>query len=81
MRGGLCERCAALGLIVPATEVHHKERLTRANLRDPSIALNFANLEALCKECHMAEHNKQTPRTDEDGHVDIDRLFLKRKLI
>lgn len=54
--GGLCERCAKLGLIVPADQVHHKIRLTPENLSDPSVALNWGNLEALCFDCHQAEH-------------------------
>lgn len=53
---GLCERCRAKGLIVPADEIHHKVRLTIANINDPSIALNFDNLEALCEQCHDLEH-------------------------
>lgn len=55
-KSGLCERCLQKGLIVPAREVHHKKRLTEANINDPSIALNFDNLEALCVECHEKEH-------------------------
>ena len=55
-KSGLCERCLQKGLIVPAKEVHHKKRLTEANINDPSIALNFDNLEALCTACHEKEH-------------------------
>lgn len=55
---GLCERCLANGLIVPADEVHHKIRLTKQNINDPSIALNFSNLEALCESCHDKEHEQ-----------------------
>lgn len=55
-RSGLCERCLKEGKIVPAREVHHKVRLTDKNINDPSVALNFDNLEALCFECHDKEH-------------------------
>lgn len=55
---GLCERCLAKGLIVPADEVHHKVRLTRDNINDYSISLNFDNLEALCETCHDKEHEQ-----------------------
>ena len=55
-KSGLCERCLKKGLIVPAKEVHHKKRLTDKNVNDPSVALNFANLEALCVSCHEEEH-------------------------
>jgi 5-methylcytosine-specific restriction endonuclease McrA len=47
----LCERCKASGLLVPATEVHHK-----AEVRDaPELALDLANLESLCLPCHSSE--------------------------
>lgn len=53
---GLCERCLKKGLIVPADEVHHKIRLTKENINNPQISLNFNNLEALCESCHDKEH-------------------------
>lgn len=52
----LCERCLAKGLVVPARIVHHKIYLTEENYRDPSVSLNLENLEALCQDCHNAEH-------------------------
>ena len=69
--GYLCERCAAKGLAVPGDEVHHKIRLTPQNISDPSVSLNWTNLEVLCKQCHLEEHNRQVMRTDPDGHVDL----------
>lgn len=69
--GGLCERCAAAGLIVPAEEVHHKIRLTPETLADPTIALNWDNLEALCKDCHLKEHNQRRWSVDEMGRVEL----------
>ena len=48
---GLCERCHRPGWIV-----HHKCYLTPANIDDPSVTLNFDNLEYLCQDCHNAEH-------------------------
>lgn len=71
-KGGLCERCAAKGLVVPATQVHHKTRLTPETVRDPEIALNWANLEALCDACHQAEHRPEPAwRTDAFGRVQL----------
>ena len=68
--GGLCERCKAKGLIVPAEEVHHKVHLTPANINRPEIALNWENLIALCKDCHMKEHRKEKRwKVDDDGNV------------
>ena len=68
--GGLCEECRKRGLIVPAEEVHHKIRLTPENINRPEIALNWKNLIALCKECHLKAHRKEKRWTvDEDGNV------------
>lgn len=53
---GLCERCRANGLIVPAKIVHHKEHLNESNVKDAKISLSFDNLEALCQDCHNLEH-------------------------
>ena len=53
---GLCERCLAKGYIIPARIVHHKEYLTEETIGDPKIMYGFDNLEALCLECHNAEH-------------------------
>ena len=47
----ICERCGK-----PASVVHHKTYLTEANSFDGSIAYDFNNLEALCQDCHNAEH-------------------------
>lgn len=68
--GGLCQRCAAQGRIAPATEVHHKKRLTPENIRDPRVALGWDNLEALCQDCHKKEHRPEIRwRCDAAGHV------------
>ena len=47
----LCERCGK-----PAEIAHHRRYLTAENLFDPTISLNPDNLEALCRDCHNAEH-------------------------
>ena len=69
-KSGLCEICLGKGLIVPATEVHHKIVLTSENINNPDVTLNHANLMALCDDCHHEQHVK-TPRwrCDPDGHV------------
>ena len=57
-------------MIVPAAEVHHKIHLTPENINRPEIALNWTNLIALCKDCHMIVHRKQKRWTvDKDGNV------------
>lgn len=66
----ICERCGQ-----PAEIAHHKHRLTAANLLDPDISQNPANLEALCMNCHNAEHFGQGGATaaglafDENGNI------------
>lgn len=64
-------------MIVPGEEVHHKIRLTPKNVRDPSIALNWDNLELLCKDCHIKEHRPIAWRTDEMGRVDLESVPLR----
>ena len=70
--GGLCERCEAKGIIRPARFVHHKEYISLDNITDPSVLLSFDNLEALCFDCHNAEHFKSSKRykVDEFGRVE-----------
>ena len=47
----ICERCGK-----PAEIAHHKRYITPDNLSDPAITLNADNLQALCRDCHNAEH-------------------------
>ena len=56
--GGLCERCKAKGIIEPGYIVHHKRYVTAHNITDPSVLLNYDNLELLCMNCHNEEHGK-----------------------
>lgn len=74
---GLCERCSAPGKIV-----HHKVYITLDNLNDPSITLNWDNLELLCADCHNKEHfAKHRPLReglmfDEQGNVVLDTDYI-----
>ena len=68
-KGGICERCAKKGLIVPAVHVHHKVHLTGENIGDPMIALDSSNLMALCEDCHAEQHRTKRWRCDALGHV------------
>ena len=47
----VCERCGGMARIV-----HHIRYITPGNIQDPEITLNWANLEALCMDCHNQEH-------------------------
>jgi 5-methylcytosine-specific restriction enzyme A len=48
-----CARCAARGVVVLATEVHH--RIPFTSRADPG-RLDPGNLESLCAACHDAAH-------------------------
>ena len=51
---GICERCGA-----PGDEVHHKRPLTPQNINDAQIVFGWDNLELLCRDCHILEHEKK----------------------
>ena len=61
-QGGLCERCRAKGLIVPAEIVHHKIHITPENIVRPEIVLCWDNLECVCRQCHAELHGAQGAR-------------------
>ena len=69
--GGLCERCLARGFYTPGEIVHHKIYINSNNISEPSITLNFDNLELLCRKCHGDEHKQSVKRfsVDELGRV------------
>jgi len=53
---GLCEPCLRKGRYTPAEIVHHKVHLSPLNIDDPTVTLDYANLERVCRECHAKEH-------------------------
>ena len=65
----ICERCGNTAMIC-----HHKVYITPDNIDNPDITLNWNLLEALCQDCHNAEHHKK-PITrngldfDKDGNL------------
>ncbi len=69
--GGLCERCLRRGEYKPGVIVHHKIHLDPENITNPEVALDWNNLELLCRDCHGEEHQKITRRyrVDEMGRV------------
>ena len=75
-KGNLCERCLKRGIIEAGSkdrplEVHHKIPLTPDNVTDPKVALNWENLELLCKSCHDEERERREKRwkIGPDGRV------------
>lgn len=70
-KGGLCERCLSNGKYKAGEIVHHKIYITPDNISDPSITLDWNNLELVCRDCH-AEIHTGVPRrykVDELGRV------------
>jgi 5-methylcytosine-specific restriction protein A len=63
MSNPLCEFCLALGLVKPATDVHHKDSFLNyeGSLRQQK-AFDYLNLISLCKEHHSFLHRKGTTR-------------------
>lgn len=59
MRGYLCENCLRRGIYKPGAIVHHKIEIDPVTIEQPEIALSFANLELLCRECHAEAHDKR----------------------
>lgn len=53
----VCERCGK-----PARIAHHIRHLTPQNVHDPAVALDWANLMALCVECHNLIHKGSSMR-------------------
>lgn len=65
--GGLCERCLARGVYRPGEIVHHKVWLTRDNVSDPSVTLDWSNLELVCRDCHAQIHDARNRRYKVDA--------------
>ncbi len=53
----LCENCLRKGIYTPGDIVHHKIEITPINIDNPEITLNHANLELLCRQCHLEKHD------------------------
>lgn len=68
-KGGLCERCLKKGIVQAGEIVHHKIYLTPSNINDPTITLNWDNLELLCRRCHAEEHTGRRYSIDACGKV------------
>ena len=69
----LCELCLEQGLYKPCEIVHHKIILTPENITDPSVTLDWNNLQCVCRDCHATIHDKRKRRykIDDLGRVSI----------
>lgn len=68
-KGGLCEECLRMGRYTAGEIVHHKIHLTAQTIKDPTIALNFDNLQLLCRGCHAKAHSGRRYKVDDMGRV------------
>jgi 5-methylcytosine-specific restriction endonuclease McrA len=55
----LCENCLRKGIYKPAEIVHHIIEIDPITIERPEIALNFDNLEAVCRACHDELHDNR----------------------
>lgn len=69
----LCEVCGEAG-----EEVHHKVELTPQNINDPSITLNWDNLQLLCHSCHDKTKRPQRTATRADVMFDEAGRLVQR---
>lgn len=69
----LCEICGK-----PGEEVHHKIELTPENIGDPSITLNWDNLQLLCHSCHDKTKRPQRMATRDDVVFDANGQLIQR---
>lgn len=72
----LCENCLLKSPAEynPSKYVHHIVELNADNVNDPTIALSFNNLKALCFNCHEEMHGRKVNRRyniNENGEVKI----------
>lgn len=74
---GLCEECLRQGKIEPGWIVHHKTHITPQNIHDPSITLNWENLEFLCQDCHNKVHGKNEKATIDGVGFDSEGKLVK----
>lgn len=64
MLNPLCERCESMGILTPATEVHHIRSFmdTGNRLVRQRLAFDFDNLMSVCSDCHHALHREENAR-------------------
>lgn len=57
--GFLCENCLRRGIYKPGDIVHHRIEIDPVTISNPEVALNWNNLELLCRECHAEAHDSR----------------------
>ena len=68
--GGLCEVCLQNGRYSAGEIVHHKKHVSPETIHDPTVLLDWSNLQLVCRLCHGEIHRRPRRFTvDEFGHV------------
>lgn len=74
--GFLCENCLRRGIYKPGEIVHHRIEIDPITIHNPEVALNWNNLELLCRECHAEAHDER--KRDRRYIIGADgKIFLK----
>jgi len=74
--GFLCENCLRRGIYKPGEIVHHRIEIDPITIHNPEVALNWNNLELLCRECHAEAHDGR--KKDRRYIIGTDgKIFLK----
>ena len=70
-RHNLCELCLAKGIYKPGVIVHHKIHIDPQTINDPTVTLNWDNLQLVCRDCHAMIHDRRQRRYkfDEMGRI------------
>jgi len=72
----LCENCLRRGIYKPGEIVHHRIEIDPVTINNPEVALNWDNLELLCRECHAEAHDER--KKDRRYIIGTDgKIFLK----
>ena len=66
-RSPLCVRCNSVGVVTPATEVHHRTPVECGHTyaEKERLAYNPINLMPLCHHCHIEIHREMRDRSPE----------------
>ena len=77
--GLLCENCLKQGIYRPGVIVHHKIEIDPITIEKPEIALNFDNLELLCRECHAQIHDMSGGRWAKVNQVKREKKLAQNR--
>ena len=80
-RNYLCEDCLRRGIYRPGEIVHHIIELDPVTIERPEIALDFNNLELLCRDCHARRHEQSGGRWAEVNRKRKEKKINEQRFI